>query len=75
MRWPCAMLLGAGAEWADWQLMPGAQVGRSRSGEAGELGPVQTTSWQQTRNRAGALDLLPGLLVVPWAMLQVHSFL
>lgn len=29
----------------------------------------------RTRSRAGDLDLLPGLLVVPWAMLQVHSFL
>ena len=48
MRWLCAMLLGAGVEWAGWQLMPGAQVGPSRSGEAGKLGPVQTTSWQQT---------------------------
>lgn len=47
VRWLCAMLLGAGVEWADWQLMPVAQVGPSRSGEAGKLGPVQTTSWQQ----------------------------
>lgn len=47
MRWLCALLLGAGVEWAHWQLMPGAQVGPSRSGEAGKLGPVQTTRWQQ----------------------------
>lgn len=34
-------------EWAGWQSMPGGQVGPSGSGEAGELGPVQTTTWQQ----------------------------
>lgn len=71
---PCC-LLRAGLEQADWQLMPGGRVGPSGSGEAGELGPLKQLLGSRTCSRDWDLDLLPRLLLVPWVIPQVHSFL
>lgn len=63
-------------EQAGWPLIPGGQVRPSGSGEAGKLGP-STNNYLAVEPavETGILTCCPGFLLVPWAMLRVHSFL
>lgn len=72
--WPSAGLR-AGVEQAAWQLMSGGQVGPSGSREAGKLDPMRQLLGSRTCSSDRDLDLLPRLLLVPWLILLVHSFL